>query len=118
MPTIRRRAVLTAGGVNANLLAGSQFEFLQTDSQVQVYAIQDSTGLAGVGEVEVFFGQEIEFVQDRVNLAALGPVIPNDLIVDDIGADRDRLIVRATETGGALGATVVALVKITPLPAM
>lgn len=116
MPTIRRRSVLGAGGVDANMLAGTQFEFLQVDSQVQVYAIQDSTGLAGVVELEVFFGQEIEFIQSRVNLKATGPDIPDDLIVDDMGADRDRLIVRATESGGAFGATAVVLVKITPAP--
>ncbi len=114
MPTIRRRAVLAAGGVNANVLAGSQFEFLGADSQVQIYAIQDSTGAGGVGEVEVFFGQELQYPQDRVNLKATGPDVPDDSIVDDIGAQSDRLVVRATETGGALGATVVVLVKINP----
>jgi hypothetical protein len=116
MPTIRVTTALAAGGTNPNMLAGSQFEFLRAPARVQIYAIQDSTGAAGVGEIEVFFGQEIELPQARPNLAALGPVIPNDLVVDDFGAPQDRLVVRAIETGGALGATLTVLVKIDPIP--
>lgn len=115
MPTIRARAVLVAGGVNANLLAGNQFEFLGQNARVQVFAIQDSTGAAGVAEFEIFFGSELQFPQSRVNLVASGPTVPDDLIVDDFGAAGDRIVVRATETGGALGATAVALVKIDPV---
>jgi len=115
MPTIRARAVLVAGGVNANLLAGNQFEFLGQNARVQVFAIQDSTGLGGVAEFEIFFGSELQFPQSRVNLVASGPTVPDDLIVDDFGAAGDRIVVRATESGGALGATAVALVKIDPL---
>lgn len=115
MPTIRARAVLGVGGVNANLLAGNQFEFLGQNARVQVFAIQDSTGLAGVAELEVFFGSELQFPQSRVNLVATGPTVPDDLVVDDFGAAGDRLVVRGTETGGALGATLVVLVKIDPI---
>ncbi len=116
MPTIRNVTLLAAGGTNPNVLQGSQFEFLGTPSRVQVYAIDDSGGLGGVGEVEVFFGQELQFAQSPPNIRAAGPTVPDDLLVDDIGAAGDRLVVRVTETGGALGATVNTLVKITPIP--
>lgn len=115
MPSIRVTTLLAAGGVNVNLLTGNQFEFLGQNARVQVFAIDDSGGLGGVAEVEVFFGSELQFPQARPNVAALGPVIPNDLIVDDFGAAGDRLVVRGTETGGALGATLTVLVKIDPI---
>lgn len=116
MPTIRNVTVLAAGAQNANVLTGSQFEFLGAPSRIQIYAIQDSTGAAGVGEVEIFFGQELEFSQSPTNIKAAGPDIPDDLLIDDFGAGGDRLVVRVTETGGALGVTVNTLVKITPIP--
>ncbi len=116
MPSIRNVTVLGAGALNGNVLAGSQFEFLGAPSRVQIYAIQDTTGAAGVGEVEIFFGQELQFSQSPVNSKAAGPEVPEDLLVDDFGAAGDRLVVRLTETGGALGATLNTLVKITPVP--
>lgn len=116
MPSIRERTVLAAGGQTVNMLAGNQFEFIRAPSRVQVFGIQDSTGAAGVGELEVFFGQELELPQARPNLLAFGPTIPNDLLLDDFAAPGDRLVVRATETGGALGATLAVLVKIDPVP--
>lgn len=115
MPTIRNVTVLAAGAVNANVLTGSQFEFLGAPSRIQVYAIDDSNGAGGVGEVEIFFGQELEFSQSPVNIKAAGPDVPDDLLIDDFGAGGDRLVVRVTETGGTLGATVNTLVKITPI---
>ena len=116
MPTIRKVTPLVAGGSNNNVLSGSQFEFLGAPSRVQIYAIQDTGGLGGVGEVEVFFGQELQYSQNPVNVKAAGPTIPDDLLVDDFGAAGDRLVVSVSETGGALGVTINTLVKITPIP--
>jgi hypothetical protein len=116
MPTIRNVNALAAGAQITNVLQGSQFEFLGAPARVQVYAIQDSGGAAGIGEVEVFFGQELQLSQSRVNVDAKGPVVPDDLVVDDFGAGGDRIVVRITETGGANGATLNTLVKITPIP--
>ena len=115
MPSIRTVNAVAAGGLVANVLAGNQFEFLRAPARVQVYAVQDSGGAAGTANVEVFFGQELEFPAAQPNVAALGPVVPNDLIVDDIGAPGDRLVVRVTETLGVAGATVNVLVKIDPI---
>jgi hypothetical protein len=116
MPTIRNFTTLGIGGTNANVLAGSQFEFLGAPSRVQVYASQDSGGGAGIAEVEVFFGQELELSQTRVNVRAAADIrVPDDLVLDDIGAAGDRLVVRVTETGGAAVADVLTQVKITPI---
>jgi len=126
MPTIRNVTVLAAGAQNANVLTGSQFEFLGAPSRIQVYAIQDDAGAGpfGVGEVEIFFGQELEFSQSPPNVLTTpagvagsgGPNVPDDLLIDDFGAGGDRLVVRVTETGGTNGVTLNTLVKITPIP--
>jgi len=118
MPTIRTRTALGIGGVNANVLTGSQFEFLGVPSRIQVYGIQDLAGGAGVVEIEVFFGQELQLTQTRMNqlATATGPTIPDDLLIDDFGAGGDRLVVRLTETGGAAVGVGITLVKITPIP--
>lgn len=113
MPSIPFAETLLAGGVVANALAGNQFEFLARPSRVQIYVTQDPGDLVNV---EVFFGQEIEATDNpiRVALAAgEGPIIPDDLLVDDIGAPGDRLVIRLTETG-AIAGIVRGLVKITP----
>lgn len=115
MPTIRVSSTVPVGGTVPNVLAGSQFEFLARPSIVQVFAVQDPADLA---EIEVFFGQELQLPQSPVTAVAaagLGPNVPDDEIVNDIGAPGDRLVVRLVETGGALTAAVRTMVKITPL---
>lgn len=114
MPTIRATTVVPAGGVVQNVLTGSQFEFLARPSIVQVFAVQDLTELA---QIEVFFGQELQLPQSPVTeaVAGTGPKVPDDEIVNDLGAPGDRLVVRLVETGGAVAANVRTMVKITPL---
>lgn len=114
MPTIPFSVTVPIGGVIQNALAGSQFEFLARPSRVQVFLTQDPADLA---EAEIFFGQEIEAPSAPITeatAAGQGPIVPDDLLVDDFGAPGDRLIVRLTETGGVAVALVRGRVKITP----
>lgn len=114
MPTIRVSSVVPIGGTVANVLAGSQFEFLARPSIVQVFNVQDAADLA---EIEVFFGQELQLPQSPCTqvVAGMGPNVPDDEIVNDIGAPGDRIVVRLVETGSIATATVRTMVKITPL---
>ena len=113
MPTIRETVSIAAGGQNANVLQGSQFEFLARPSVVQVFAVQDA---GDFGEIEVFFGQELQLPQSALShrTAGEGPFVPDDEIVNDVGAPGDRLVVRLVETGGAAAAEIRVMVKITP----
>ena len=114
MPTIPFSVTVPIGGTVANALAGNQFEFLARPSRVQLYITQDPGDL---GNVEMFFGQEIEATDAPIRTATAageGPIVPDDLLVDDIGAPGDRLVVRLTETGAAAVAIVRGIVKITP----
>jgi len=114
MPTERFAFSVAAGAVVANAIAGSQFEFLATVSRVQLYVTQDP---ADLGEVEVFFGQEIQLPNSVIGEAAAavrGPIIPDDLVVDDVGAPGDRLVIRLTNPSGA-AAVIRGLLKIDPV---
>lgn len=117
MPSIKTTDIIAIGATIPNVLAGSQFEFIRVPSRVQVYAVADIVA-TGVAEIEVFFGQEIELPQSVISgvlTAGTGPTVPEDLVVDDIAAPNDRLVVRLVETGGLVAMPVRTLVKITPL---
>jgi hypothetical protein len=116
VPTIRVSSALGIGATIANVLAGSQFEFLGRPSIVQVFNVADNIATS-VPEIEVFFGQELQAPQAPCTLVAagVGPNVPDDEIVNDIGAPGDRLVVRLVETGGLVAAVVRTMVKITPL---
>ncbi len=90
MPTFRDARILAISEVAANLMAGSQFEFLGRPSRVQVYAVADTGDTV---DFEVFFGQELELSPAPINqvVAATGPTVPDDLLLDDVGAPGDRL---------------------------
>lgn len=113
MPTARFRNVLAANGVVENIIAGSQFEFLGRPSRVQIYSVAD---LVDTVALEVFFGQELQATQARLPAVVngTGPTVPDDLIVDDVGAPGDRLVLRLTEQTGIAG-VVRTMVVITPV---
>lgn len=113
MPSARFSNTLAANEVVANIMAGSQFEFLARPSRVQIYSVAD---LADLVSIEVFFGQELQLSQSPLNqvTVATGPDVPDALIVDDIAAPSDRITIRLTETGGIAGITRT-LVVITPV---
>lgn len=115
MPTFRNTVQIAAGATIPNIMAGSQFEFLGRATRVRVYITADG---AGIGQAEVFFGQELEMNQSQVPdavAAGQGPIIPDNLVVDDVGAPGDRIVVRLSETGGAAVVNVRTLVDLTPL---
>lgn len=114
MPTFRDSRTLAISENVPNLMAGSQFEFLGRPSRVQVYSVAD---LADLVDMEVFFGQELELSTARLNqvVAGTGPIVPDDLLLDDVGAPGDRLTVRVTEVSGAATGIIRTMVVITPV---
>lgn len=115
MPTQRFSTTVAAGAVNTNILAGSQFEFLGVPSQVQVYQVGDPA--VGLYNSEVFFGQQLVQADGPgpIGVALVGPSVPDDLVLDDVGAAGDRVVIRISETGGAAAAVVRTLVVFTPV---
>lgn len=112
MPSQRFSNTMIAAEVIQNILAGSQFEFVGVPSRIQIYTVTD---VANTGNLEVTFGQELQIPSSPIGTGGvgLGPVVPDDLLIDDIAAPGDRLVLRLV-AGGA-GAVVRTLVVITPL---
>lgn len=114
MPTVRFANTLAANEVVANIMAGSQFEFLGRPTRVQVYSLAE---FGDALDMEIFFGQELELATSALNVGAaagLGPIVPDDLILDDVGAPGDRLTLRLVETGGVVGVART-MVVLTPV---
>ncbi len=115
MPTIRSRNSIAAGGQDLNVIQGNQFEFLAHPSNVKVYARQSNAGVPGVGEIEVFFSQELQLPQSPVTIAEPGVRVSEDLLVDAFGDRGDRIVIREIETGGVNLAIIDVMVVITPV---
>lgn len=115
MPTVRFTNTLGALEVVNNIMAGSQFEFLGRPTRVQVYALAEA---GDAFDMEIFFGQELEMPTSALNVGAaagLGPVVPDDLILDDVGAPNDRLTFRLVETGNAAASIARTMIVLTPI---
>jgi len=114
VPTVRINTTLGANEVVQNILAGSQFEFLGRPSRVQIYSVAD---LADLIDLSAFFGQELQLAASPLTRIAdgTGPIVPDNLVIDDIGAPGDRLTVTLTETAGAAGSLARTMVVITPV---
>lgn len=115
MPTVRVTTTLAANETNPNIMAGSQFEFIGPPTRVQVYSLAE----AGDGvSAEVFFGQELQLARSPLGVGAaagLGPIVPDDLIVDDVAAPADRVVIAMTETLGVAATIVRTMVVLTPI---
>jgi len=114
-PTAKFETTLGANAVEQNILAGSQFEFVSRPTQIQIYSINDPLDRV---DMEVFFGQELEVSPSPIDIAAViatGPIIPDNLILDDVAMPSDRITVRLTETAGMAATVNRTLVKFTPL---
>ena len=114
MPSVKFSTTLGANEVNQNIMAGSQFEFPGRPTRVQIYSIADT---ADVVSIEVFFGQELQLSSSTLSTrgATLGPIVPDDLLVDDIAAPGDRITIRQTELAAAAGTLTRTLVVLTPV---
>lgn len=115
MPTFINETTLTANQVVANIMAGSQFEFVQRPTRVQVYSLAEAGDTV---DMQVFFGQELQMALSRLGVGAAagaGPVVPDDLLIDDIAAPLDRLTIGVNEATGLAAGIVRTRVVLTPV---
>lgn len=110
MPVIQKEISIAANAVNDNILAGSSFEFLRSNSVVSIGLTGSATGLVA----NIQSGADIVLEESPLIVKTTMPVIPDDFAYNDVGVAGDRLVVRVRNTtGGAL--TVRAIVQVTPL---
>ncbi len=112
------RTVVGAGATVANAFAGSAFEFLGRNARVTIA----STTIAAAATANditatIQYGAEVQLEEGAIHSEASidrGPLMPEDIVVDDVGAAGDRLVMRITNTGGA-ARNVRTKVRIIPL---
>jgi len=103
MPAFSVSPDVAAGGVLANARAGSAFEFLSRDSRV---IIAMTAEVAYEMTATIQYGSEVQLEEGVVPVevaAGQGPHFPDDVIVDEVGAAGDRLVIRLTNAGAAAG---------------
>jgi len=117
MPTIRDDTIVAAGATVANILAGSQFEFMRVPSHIAVYVVEDSAGADGLLNMDVSFGNTIETDSYQVptKAATLGPNVNEDQAVSAVASAGDRIVIRMRNTDGTNAKNSRTLIKITPL---
>jgi hypothetical protein len=103
MPNFSVLVDVPAGGVVANAFAGSAFEFVGRPSRVAIAATVIAAGISSV-TATIQFGPEVQLEEGAINVEALagaGPKMPDDIVVDDVAAAGDRLVMRLTNAGAA-----------------
>ena len=118
MPNFSFNVSVPAGGSVANALAGSPFEFLGRDAKVAVALAQALTAIVGEVTVNVLFGAELQLQNGVVlneRVLGAGALIPDNVVVDDVGEAGDRLVVELLSTAAA-AVEVRGMLRILPIP--
>ncbi|MHC4607354.1 MAG: hypothetical protein ACYTAF_10575 [Planctomycetota bacterium] len=125
MPNFSFRVAVPAGGIVANALAGSPFEFVGRDSKVAVALAMEPDAApplnGGTVTATVSFGSELQLQGGVVPMSNPvqvgvdpGAQIPQNVIVDDVAAAGDRLVIELVSTD-ATPNNVSGIVRILPL---
>lgn len=110
MPAISSSVSVAASGVNENVLAGSQWEFMPFDGMLEIGLCGDANG-ADLA-IDIFTGTDIELEGSRANTQNRMPVYPDDFPVMAGAAAGDRLKIRVRNTSAAGARTLFYTVRI------
>lgn len=104
MPTIQKETVVALGAVNDNLLSGSAFEYSRGNAIVSLGVVASATGAF----LTIQSGPDIVLEESPPAVAAVMPVIPDQMYYNFAANAGDRLVVRfRNPTGGAITARLV-----------
>lgn len=99
MPSMFRQTSVAANSVNANLFAGSAFEYARFQSVLSLGHTQAATGNFATFNV----GADVVVEEYEPPIATVYPVIPDDFYASDIAEQGDRIVLAVrNSTGGAL----------------
>jgi len=112
MPVIQGSVSVAGLGVNDNVLASSQFEFMPYHGAVEFGLNGDANG-ADL-RVDVYSGQDVLMEGASMSAQNRIPVYPDDYQLNDVAAAGERLKVRVRNTNAAARVIFYA-VRITPL---
>ncbi len=109
MPVITDRRSVAANASVANVLSGSQYEFLPFDAVVEFGLVASAVGM----NATVTSGTDILQQDQEISAANRLPIYPDDFVLTDVAAAGERLVVGLRNTTAAAITTFV-VVKITP----
>lgn len=115
MPNFSTLTAVGAGAVVANALAGSAFEFMGRPSRVAI-GITCAAAAANDITATIQFGPEVQLEEGIVPIeaaAGAGTIMPDHILVDDVAAAGDRLVVRLTSA--LVGGNCNVKVRIIPI---
>ncbi len=111
MPVIQKTTSIPANQAVENVLTGSAFEFLRSNSVVSIGVTGDADGLV----CNIQSGADIVLEESPIQVKASSyPIIPDEMYYNDVGVMGDRLVIRIRNTtAGAIDArTVVQITQI------
>lgn len=113
MPLITGATSVAANATNANVLAGSAYEFLPYNAVLDIGLCSNA---AGDHQVTVLAGSDTLLEESGVSRANRVPIFPDDYQIRDVALGGERLTIRTRNTTG-VAATIFWAVRITPLGA-
>ena len=111
MPVIQNVTSTAAGQTTQNVLAGSVYEYLPFNAQVEFGICGDA---AGEGRVTVLSGSDTVLEESPISRQARFPIYPDDFTLVDVARAGERLVIRHRNTGVAANNLFWA-VRITPI---
>ena len=96
MPMAQRATAVTAGATNDNLLANTPVQFTERPSKVRVFVTAEA---AGESRIQFAIGSRLVLVESPVSRQNRPPLVPDDLLLEDIAMPGEQLIMRARNTG-------------------
>lgn len=97
MPTMQSSVSVAANDVSANVLAGELYEFLPGNAQVVVSATGAATGL----NISLLAGGVALINDQAIGLQNRFPIIPDDIITQEIIPGGSRLLLKFRNTTGS-----------------
>lgn len=113
MPVIQDSVSVGASATVDNVLAGSQWEFLPFDAQIDFGLNGDANG--GDLRLDVFSGSDSLMENGQGNTANRTPVFPDDFTLQDVAAAGERLKIRVRNTNAGAARTLFFSVRIFPV---
>lgn len=113
MPLIQGSASIPASGVNDNVLAGSQYEYLPFNAMLEIGLNGDTNG-ADL-RVDVFSGSDVLLENAPMSVQNRVPVYPDDFSLVDAAAAGERVKIRVRNTSAAGARVIFFSVRIAPL---
>lgn len=111
MPRVTNVVSVAAGSINANLLAGSAFEFPDRNYWGRLALTAEA---AGETRITVQVGDKVHLEESPVSRANRVPILPDDILLDRFPCPRGKRIVIKDRNTGAGANTTFFVLDLTP----